>query len=165
MPNFKDKANTFNSFISKQCQPIPNNSTIPSNQTLETSIRLSTVDIDSKKILKFMQCLNSNKAHGNDGISTKMLKLCGTLTIKLLSLSFTNCLRDGVFPNNLKKANVIPVHKKGNKQLVSNYCPVSLLLICSKIYENLVFDCIYDFLDQDCQLNANQSGFMPCDYT
>ena len=58
-----------------------------------------------------------------------------------------------------KKANVIPVHKKGNKQLVSNYRPVSLLPICSKIFEKLIFDCIYDFLDQNCLLKANQSGF------
>ena len=55
-----------------------------------------------------------------------------------------NCLRDRVFPNNWKIANVIPVHKKGNKQLVSNYRPVSLLPICSKIFEKLIFDCIYD---------------------
>ena len=69
---------------------------------------------------------------------------------------FNNCLRYGVFPNDWKKANVIPVHKKGNEQLVSNYYPLSLLLICSKIFEKLIFDCIYDFLDQNCLLKANQ---------
>ena len=52
--NFKDKANIFNDFFSKQCQPIPNNSTLPSIQSFETSNRLSTVDIDSKKILKLI---------------------------------------------------------------------------------------------------------------
>ena len=67
----------------------------------------------------------------------------------------------GVFPNNWKKSNVIPVHKKVNKQLVSNYHPVSLLPICSKIFEKLIFDCIYDFLDQNYLLNTNQSGFRP----
>ena len=76
---------------------------------------------------------------------------------------FNNCLRYGVFPNDWKKANVIPVHKKGNEQLVSNYYPLSLLLICSKIFEKLIFDCIYDFLDQNCLLKANQSGFSPGD--
>ena len=55
------------------------------------------------------------------------------------------------------------MHKKGNKQLVSNYRPVSLLPICSKIFEKLIFNCIYDFLDQNCQLIANQSGFRPGD--
>ena len=55
------------------------------------------------------------------------------------------------------------MHKKGNKQLVSNYRPVSLLPICSKIFEKLIFNCIYDFLDQNCRLIANQSGFRPGD--
>ena len=80
-----------------------------------------------------------------DGISIRMLKLCGPSVIKPFSLLFNNCLRDGVFPNDWTKANVIPVHKKGNKQLVSNCRPVSLLPIFSKIFEKLILDCIYDF--------------------
>ena len=112
MTNFKDKANISNDFFSKQCQPLPNNSTLPSIQSFETSNRQSTVDIESKKILKLIQGLNSNKAHGHDGISIRMLKISGPSVIKPLSL-FNNCLSDGVFPNDWKKANVIPVHKKG----------------------------------------------------
>ena len=108
--------------------------------------------------------MNSTKAHGQDGISIGIIKLCGPSVIKLFTLLFNNCLRDGVFHNNWKKANAIPVHKKVNKQLVSNYRPVSLLPICSKIFEKLIFDCIYDFFDQNCLLNANQSGFRP-DYS
>ena len=99
MTNFKDKVNIFNDFFSKQCQPIPNNSTLPSIQSFETSNRLSTVDIDLKKILKLIQGSNSNKVHGHDGISTRMLKICGPTVIKPLSLLFNNCLRDRVFPN------------------------------------------------------------------
>ena len=53
------------------------------------------------------------------------------------------------------------MHKKGNKQLVSNYRPVSLLPICSKISEKSIIDCIYDFFDQNCLLKVNQSSFRP----
>ena len=99
--------------------------TAPSYQfrLFETSNRLSTVDINSKKILKLIQSLNSNKVHGHDGISIRMLNLCEPSILKPLSLLFDNCVRDGVFPNDWKKANVIPVHKKGKKghrQLVSD---------------------------------------------
>ena len=107
--------------------------------------------------------MNSNKAHGHDGVSMRTLKICGPSVIKPLTLLFNNCLRHGVSPNDWKKANVIQVDKKGNKQLVSNYRPGSLLPICSKIFEKLIFDCIYDFLDQNCLLKANQSGFRPVD--
>ena len=58
-----------------------------------------------------------------------------------------------------KKANVIPLHKNWNKQLVSNYGLVSLLLICSKIFEKLIFDCIYDFLIKTvCLKPTNQAS-------
>ena len=77
MTNFKDKANIFNDFFSKQCQLIPNNSTLLSIQSFETSNKLSTIDIDLKKILKLTQVLNSNKAHEHDGISIRMLKITG----------------------------------------------------------------------------------------
>ena len=66
MNNFKDKANIFNDFFSKQSQPIPNNRTLPSIQTFKTSNRLSTVDTDSKKILKLIQSLKYNKAHRHE---------------------------------------------------------------------------------------------------
>ena len=122
--NFKDKASIFNDFFSKQCHPIPNNSILPSIQSFETSNKLSTIDTDWKKILKLIQGLVSNKGHGHDGISIRILRLCGSSVINPLSLLFNNCLRDGVFPNDWKKENVIPVHKKENKQLVSNYRPV-----------------------------------------
>ena len=92
-----------------------------------------------------MQGLNSNKAHGHDGRSIRVLKLCGPSIIKPLSLVLSNFLGYEVFPNDWKKANVILVHKKGNKQLVSNYHPVSHLSICSKIFRKFIFDCIYDF--------------------
>ena len=84
--------------------------------------------------------LNCNKTHGHDCIFIRILKLCGLSIIKPFSLLFSNCLRDGVLPNDWKKANVIPVHKNGNKQLVSNYRSVSILPICFKIFEKLIFD-------------------------
>ena len=115
MTNFKDKANIFNDFFSKQCQLIPNNSTLLSIQSFETSNKLSTIDIDLKKILKLTQVLNSNKAHEHDGISIRMLKICKTSVIKPLSLLFNNCLRDGVFPNDWKKANVSIKMETSNK--------------------------------------------------
>ena len=50
---------------------------------------------------------------------------------------------------------------KNIKQLVDNYRPVSLLPICSKILEKLLFDSIYEFLDKNSLLNSSQSEFRP----
>ena len=84
-----------------------------------------------------------------------MVKLCNLTITKPLSVIYKNCLQQGVFPDDWKKGNIIPVNKKDSNQIVDYYRPVSLLPICSKIFEKLIFDSIYDFLDK----NNNQSGF------
>ena len=62
-----------------------------------------------------------------------------------------------------KKANVIPIHKKNEKNLLKNYRPISLLLICSKIFERLIFNSIYNYISKNNLLSSNQSGFRPGD--
>ena len=69
----------------------------------------------------------------------------------------------GVFPDIWKKANIIPIHKKNQKNLLKNYRPVSLLPICSKIFERLIFNSIYNYLHKNKLLHPNQSGFKPGD--
>ena len=62
-----------------------------------------------------------------------------------------------------KKSNIVPVHKKHDKQLVTNYRPISLLPTFRKIFEKIIFNRIYNFLSEKNQLNHNQSGFRPSD--
>ena len=74
-----------------------------------------------------------------DQISIRMLKFCSTLICKPLEIVFHQCLETGTFPNDWKKANVVPVYKKGNKQILRNYRQISLLSVCGKIFEKLIF--------------------------
>ena len=53
---------------------------------------------------------------------------------------FKQCMETGVFPSEQKKANIVPIHKKGDKQTLENYCPVLLLPICGKILERSMFN-------------------------
>ena len=98
-----------------------------------TENRLNDITFDNEKLLKIIQSLDASKAHGYDGISIRMLKLSSPFIIKPLSMIFKNCLKSSTFPDDWKKGNIVPVHKKSSKQLVNDYRPVSLLLICSKI--------------------------------
>ena len=59
-------------------------------------------------------------------------------------LPFENCLASGEFGN---KSNIVPVYKKGDKKLIKNYRPVSLLPICGKLMEKLKFNSIFNFID------------------
>ena len=60
-------------------------------------------------------------------------------------------------------ANVIPIHKKSYKQTIKNYCPVSLLLICRKIFERVLYDIMFNFFSKNNLLSPNKSGFRPGD--
>mgnify|MGYP001455559640 CR=1 FL=1 len=94
-----------------------------------------------------------------------MLKLCATEVAIPLQIIFTDCISSGMFPNIWKCANVQPIHKKENRQMISNYRPISLLPICAKIFEKIIFDQVYEYLNSNNLLSLNQSGFRPGDST
>ena len=54
--------------------------------------------------------------HGHDMISIRMIKLCGDSIYKPLEMTFKSCLNQGIIPAEWKKANIVPVHKKGDHQ-------------------------------------------------
>ena len=60
-------------------------------------------------------------------------------------------------PDSWKYANVQPIYKKANRQLVNNYRPISLLPICGKILEKIVFDKVYAFFNKNNLISGNQS--------
>ena len=78
---------------------------------------------------------------------------------------YEKCLESDKYPSLWKKANVLPIHKKESRQLKKNYCPISTLPFCGKLFEKLIFDEIYDHLEKNDLLTPNQSGFRPGDST
>ena len=63
----------------------------------------------------------------------------------------------------LKKANVVPVHKKGDKQSLKNYRPISLLPTCGKVFERLICNKMFEYFIENDLISHNQSGFKPGD--
>ena len=64
-----------------------------------------------------------------------------------------------------KLVNVTPMFKKGDKQLIKNYRPISLLQICGKFLEKLIFNKLCSYLQLNDLITKNQSGFRPGDST
>ena len=60
-------------------------------------------------------------------------------------------------------ANVVPVHKKSDKQILENYRPVSLLPICGKVFERLIYNSLFEYFIQNDLISPYQSGFKPGD--
>ena len=85
-----------------------------SNALLETpNETLSSLEIIASDIRKSINALRVNNAHGYDEICITMLKLCESAITEPLYLIFKNCLSSNTFLDVWKKADVIPVHKKG----------------------------------------------------
>ena len=139
-------------------------SAIPTPDLL-TPNSISHVDISEEKIEAIINKLNSKKAHGPDSISPSMLKICSAEVAVPLCLIYKKCLSNGVFPSKWKFANLQSVHKKNSRQVKTNYRPISLLCICSKIFEKIIYDDLFTFLTDNNLITPNQSGFMPGDST
>ena len=132
--HFLEKANVFNSFYAKQCSPIPSSSVLPAKISYMTRDRSQTLCLSKSDIIRLIKALDVSKAHDHDEISFKMIKICADSIGHPLTLIFQNSLVAGIFANDWKKANIASIHKETDKQIVSNYRPVSLLPVCNKIF-------------------------------
>ena len=129
-----------------------------------TNNRLFSVTISQDDIAKIIQKLDSGNAHGHDNFSIRMLKICGSAIYKPLGIIFKQFVNTGVFPSEWKKGNIVFICKKDEKlknwkQTLKNYLPVSLLPICGKILERLMFNVMFKFFIQNELISSNQPGF------
>ena len=161
--NCSEKAKHFNDFFSQQCKLVIN-SVLP-NPTLLTDRKIDHINIENDEIISLIRNLDPNKATGSDGISGQMLLLCNDSVILPLNIIFRNILLTSTYPDQWKLANVTPIFEKGDKQLIKNYRPISLLPICSKIFEKIISKNLYSYLNANILLTKNQSGFRPGDST
>ena len=92
-----------------------------------------------------------------------MIQLCGKSIVKPLKYLFQSSLTAGIFPEDWKKANIIPVHRKESKNCLKNYRPIILLPIFSKIFERLIFNALFNFFVQNQLFTDCRSGFIPDD--
>ena len=159
--DFKKKAELLDLFFANQCSLINNNSQLPRTLSYRKNERLYSIKITDDDILKIIAKLDPNTAHGHDKMSIRMIKICSTSICKPLRLIFNHCIDSGIYPCEWKKANVVSIHKKGHKQTLKNYRPVSLLPICGKIFERLIYDGMFGFFLDKGLISANQSGFKP----
>ena len=114
-------------------------------------------------LFKIIQNLDSNKAHGHDNISIRMERICSDSICIPLEIIFQQTLFTGVFPSEWKKGKMVPIHKKSDKQNIKNYRPVSLLPICGKMFERLIFNETFNYFSANKLISENQSGFQPGD--
>lgn len=103
--------------------------------------------------------LKNTKSRDVYDISNSLVKKVSGCVILPLTYCINMCIQQGIFPQMLKTAKVIPVHKKGGWEAPDNFRPISLLPIFSKIFETLLKNQIYDYFESNSLLSAAQFGF------
>ena len=92
----------------------------------------------SEICFKYLKNISDNNATGHDGISVQVLKKTWPYICNIVTDMFNRPLIEGVFPSQWKTARVILVHKGRDIKDPSNYCPISILPVLSKIFERHV---------------------------
>ena len=162
--NPTDIAEGFNSYFSSIAEKLlPKHTPGTKHFSEYLSDRVNTNFIfqsaDPVEVMCIIDSLDSGKGYGPYSVPTNILKalkanLCHPLTT-IINMSFAT----GIYPDLLKIAKVIPVFKKGDRLLVSNYRPISLLSNINKIFEKLVYSRLYSFLEIHNCIYELQFGF------
>ena len=113
----------------------------------------------NRDVFNYIKNLNPKKSTRSDCPSIKIIKQCSEIITPIIVNIFNKCISEGVFPTSLKKAEVFPIFKKGNKELASNYRPISILSPFSKLFERHLHNQLTQFLDKNKILYTFQYGF------
>ena len=115
--------------------------------------------VTTQELEKLVNNLPNKKSSGYDNLSNVLLKQIKPSIINPLTLICNNSITEGEFPHDMKAADVSPLHKSKERQIVTNYRPISLLITLSKILEKVVYSRVYKFLVETDQLYQSQYGF------
>ena len=149
--NLKSKINE------RSCPPTPNNfENFLTGPAVSDTMFIRPVESgEVSEIIKNMK----NKATLDTKVSALKIASGDHKFTQVLAKIITSSFEQGIFPQSLKLARVVPIHKAGSKADVSNYRPISLLTSFSKIYEKLMHNRLMDFMNVNNSLHEMQYGF------
>lgn len=125
--------------------------------SIRSSIFLSPIDIsETKEIIRKVAVKNSA---GYDGIPCSILIHIIDFIAPVLTELINSSFCQGIFPDNLKTAIVIPIHKKNDSMDIANYRAVCLLSVFSKVYENAFYNRLIKFINNNNIFYKYQFGF------
>ena len=120
---------------------------------------MPNIIIYSKDVISALSELNTKKAYGPDGIPPVALKTCASELAPCLGKLFRLCLSTSTFPSCWKRALIQPVPKKGDPSQPSNYRPISLTSVLSKVFESILNRKIWKHLNSSNLISDRQYGF------
>ena len=123
----------------------------------ESNFRFSPVNAED--LIKAMSKFKSSQGFGMDNISRFFLKKSMPILANGLCQIFNMSFSTGQFPDSWKVARVTPIYKDSSSSENSNYRPISVLPVVSRLFEKLIYDQLYTYLSNNHLLFTRQSGF------
>ena len=158
-------ADKFNNLFANVGRRLSEQLTTPDNVNFKDYLRIPVVpnmsfsQISEEAVMEVLNNLKQKLSCGHDGISSRLLKASKTVVCKPLTLIINQTLTSGIFPDTLKIAKIIPLFKKGDKTLLENYRPISILPAISKIFERIMFNQIHNHFSMHNLFYSGQYGF------
>ena len=115
--------------------------------------------VNELMVYTLMNKLPNSKSVGLDKISTKILQIAAPAVAQPLTKIFKKSIALGQFPLEWKAARVIPIFKKGQRTMLDNYRPISILPVVSKLIERILYNQLSNYLKKESILSEYQFGF------
>ena len=115
--------------------------------------------INSIEIKNVIKKLGWKKAQGYDDVPTSLIIDGADIIAQPLKSLINRCLKNSLFPSAEKCAKIIPIYKCDERSLMDNYRPISVLPVLSKMFERVVHQQLYAYLEQNNLLSKRQFGF------
>ena len=111
------------------------------------------------EIFNLINEIDAKKSVRPEDIPPKFIKMAASTIAPVVTKIFNKCVQENIFPDNLKRACVVPIYKKGDHTLCGNYRPISLISPFAKIFEKCLFAQLNSFLNKHNLIHTNQFGF------
>ena len=111
------------------------------------------------EVKKILLNLKNDCSSGHDGIPVRFIKPVADYITSPLVHIINNCIEKGIFPDTWKVARVCPIPKEEHPKDVTEYRPISILPVLSKIYERVILSQLCDYIEHQALYNDTQSGF------
>ena len=130
---------------------------VQGTNSLET---IPSIQFDTATVTMKLKRLKPDKSPGPDGIHPMVLQNTAEVVADPLARIFQESYSQGVLPADWKKANIVPIFKKGSKSDANNYRPVSLTSVPCKIMESVIKEAILSYIESNNLITEHQHGFV-----
>ncbi len=153
-----DKVSLFNKYFESVYSKSDSFHPPPNATSLHTNTILDHLIITDTEVYTALASLDPLKASGVDSIGPKTLKSCSLALYPVVHHLFSLSLQSCKIPSEWKVHSIIPIFKSGDKSIVSNYRPISLLCVISKVLERIVYDKVFESIGKS--ITTTQLGFL-----